>query len=195
MSMPGRAWQAIRRCIAPGNAVAGAGSETGRTRRVDLDDNGQSMLRVRLRRALHIGKQVIEWLEGTQHDSERMAQEALRKERRARRRSLVLLLKLMNHDQRQEFRKCRYFHVTGAASGERYRIRTDLIANIDVLRDDGGVKYRLCVGPTGVPVYDVMAAQLLHLQDASTEQRFLQQANILSALSEEHGYFRTMWSA
>src|SRR5690349_3670910 len=40
-------------------------------------------------------------------------QELLRKERRALRRSLVLLVRLLSPEQRQEFRKTRYFHVVG----------------------------------------------------------------------------------
>jgi hypothetical protein len=122
--------------------------------------------------------------------------EIIRNERRAKRRALILLLGLLNPEQRQEFRDFRYFHVTGAGSRERYRIRVDMIANIDVLGDDGKVKYRLCVHPTGgVPVYDVMAAQLLHLQDAVTEKRLLQQANALPALPERSVCSRPAWNA
>jgi hypothetical protein len=120
--------------------------------------------------------------------------EAMRKERRANRRALVLLLKLLNPVQRQEFRTMGYFHATGGNSGTRYRIRPDTIANIDVLCDDGRVKYRLCVTPTGgVPMYDVMAAQMLHLQDPVTEPRLLRQANIHPARREDLGLSVFEW--
>ncbi|MGH7461883.1 MAG: hypothetical protein ACREMA_12785, partial [Longimicrobiales bacterium] len=56
------------------------------------------------------------------------------------------------------------------------------------------VMYRLCAHPAGdIPVYDVMAAQMLHLQDAATEQRFLQHANVHPALSEEGLRARAAW--
>lgn len=116
--------------------------------------------------------------------------EAMRKKtRRAERRALLLLMRLLKPEQRQEFRVSGHFHVTGGSSGDRYRIRVGMIANIDVLRDDGMVNHRLCVHPIGgVPVYDVMAAQMLHLQDPSTEERFLRQANICPARQEDRGF-------
>jgi hypothetical protein len=106
-------------------------------------------------------------------------QEAMRKERRAQRRSLVLMVKLLTPEQRREFRMSQHFHVTGGSTGCIYRIRTGRTANIDVLREDGRLRYRLCVVPVGgVPVYDVMAAQMLHLQDPHTEETLLMTANI-----------------
>jgi hypothetical protein len=105
--------------------------------------------------------------------------EAMRKERRAQRRSLILLVRLLTPEQRQEFRMLQHFHVTGGRTGCRYRIRTGRTANIDVLHEDGRLRYRLCVVPVGgVPVYDVMAAQMLHLQDPHTEEALLMSANI-----------------
>jgi hypothetical protein len=66
-----------------------------------------------------------------------------------------------------------------------------MIANIDVLGDDGKVEYRLCVTPTGgVPMYDVMAAQLLHLQDCATEEKLLRQANIHPAIPKNRACSR-----
>lgn len=109
-------------------------------------------------------------------------QDALQKERRAKRRSLCLLLKLLNGEQRREFRQSRHFHVIGGGTGVRYRIRVDPFSNIDVLYPNGTVKHQLCVHPTGdVPIYDKLAAQLLYLQDPSTERRLLRKANILPA--------------
>jgi hypothetical protein len=140
-------------------------------------------------------ERIREQLLEAQRKSDLARQDAMRRDRRARRRALTLLLKLMSPEQREEFRVSRHFHVTGGSSRHRYRIRVDKIANIDVLGDDGKVKYRLCVLPAGsVPVYDVMAAQLLHLQDPATEERLLRQANALPALAEDHLYSRTAWT-
>lgn len=123
-------------------------------------------------------------------------QEQIRRDRRAKRRALTLLLKLLSPQQRQEFREFRHFHVTGGRSGNRYRVRAATFANIDVLYANGRVKHRLCAHPTGdVPVYDVMAAQMLHLQDPVTEQRFLQRANVHPALSEDCLHSRPAWMA
>lgn len=127
--------------------------------------------------------QVIE----NQRNNELVRMGEMRQERRAKRRSLSLLMKLLNPQQREEFRTQRYFHVTGGRSGNRYRIRIAAFANIDVLTPEGRVRHRLCAHPAGdVPVFDVMAAQMLHLQDAASEQRFLRRANIHPPLPEEH---------
>lgn len=97
--------------------------------------------------------------------------------RRAQRRALMLLLGLLSPQQRQEFSRKRYFHVTGGSTGTVYRIRAGVVANIDVLDAAGNVKHRLCFHPIGgVPLYDVMAAQVLYLQDPDAEQRVLHQA-------------------
>ncbi len=108
----------------------------------------------------------------------RAAEQTKKLIRRSERRALVLLLRQLNYVQRQEFRIYRYFHVVGGSSGGLYRIRTSATANIDVLLPDGRVKWRLCAGPVGVPVYAAMTGQLLHLQDPASEEQFLQRANI-----------------
>jgi len=140
-----------------------------------------------------------EWLrdeiQDPQRRNERVRRDAMWSERRATRRSLVLMMKLMTPEQRKEFRTCRYFHVKGGSTGEHYRIRVGTIANIDVLRDDGMVKHRLCARPADdVPVYDVMAAQMLHLQDSGSEHRFLLQANIQPTLPEDRAGHRAAWT-
>jgi len=129
-----------------------------------------------------------------QRNLELATQKAMRKDRRAERKALSLLMSLLNPEQRRDFRECRHFYVTGGSSRERYRIRVGMIANIDVLGNDGKVKYRLCVTPTGgVPVYDVMAAQLLHLQDSVTEEQLLRQANVHPAVPEDRVCSRLAW--
>lgn len=118
-----------------------------------------------------------EWLQAAQRAREQRGREAIQKAR-AERKALSLLLGLLNQEQRHDFHECGYFHVTGASSGDRYRIRVDSAVNIDVLGDDGAIKYHLCARPSGnIPMYDVMAAQLLYLQDRESESRFLQRAN------------------
>lgn len=194
MSVLKRTWHTIRRFIAPtdATAVADPAADAGTGRRNDILET----LRAGNRWVSRFCEQFKEQRQETLRDSERVREDAMRKERRAKRKALLLLLKQLNPEQRQEFRKYRHFHVIGGSSGDRYRIRVDMIANIDVLRDDGKAKYRLCVRPVDdVPMYDVMAAQLLHLQDPRTEPRFLQQANIHSTLPESHVCFRTTWGS
>ncbi len=106
-----------------------------------------------------------------------LAQETARSKRLAAHKAHVLLLNLLNSEQRREFQAHGYFHVTGGSSGDHYRIRMGSVANIDVLHNDGTVKRCLCAYPTGeIPVYDVMAGQLLYLQDPHAEKHFLAQA-------------------
>ncbi|HEU4376155.1 MAG TPA: hypothetical protein VFS02_21860 [Telluria sp.] len=117
------------------------------------------------------------WMQAVQDARERRGREAKQRacaEQRAR----TLLLGLLNREQRAEFETGGYFHVTGGASGERYRIRADSAVNIDVFGPDGSIRFHLCARPAGnIPMCDVMAGQLLYLQDSSTEARFLEQAN------------------
>lgn len=97
--------------------------------------------------------------------------------RRANRKALVLLLMVLNPEQREEFRKDGRFHVIGGSTGTRYRIRKGRVGNIDVFNGKR-VAYRLCAHPTdGVPDYDVMASQALYLQDPNSEREFVSKAN------------------
>jgi hypothetical protein len=106
----------------------------------------------------------------------RLGQEAIQKSR-AEQRSFSLLLSLLSQEQRHEFQVYGHFHVRGGSTGDSYRIRVDSAVNIDVLGQNGVVKYHLCAHPMGnIPMYDVMAGQLLYLQDAASERRFLEHA-------------------
>jgi len=177
------AWRAIRRFIVrtntPDATPQPVDPHSGWTRAVDRCNGALRNVRAVSRQLHDFYGQIREQVEETQRNRELVWQDLMRKDRRANRRALILLTRLLSPEQRQEFRKSGYFHVVGGASGDRYRIRADMVANIDALREDGAVKYRLCILPTGgVPLYDVMAAQLLHLQDPGTEQTFLQQANV-----------------
>jgi hypothetical protein len=103
---------------------------------------------------------------------------------RAEKRARTLLLNLLSDQQRLEFQSHGFFYVTGGSSGDRYRIRLDSVVNIDVISKDGTVREYLCARPIGdIPMYDVMAAQLLYLQDPGSEARFLNQANRHATLS------------
>lgn len=117
------------------------------------------------------------WMRAVQYAREQRGREAMQRAR-AEQRARSLLLSLLNEQQRGEFEAGGCFHVTGGSSGDRYRIRADSAVNIDVFGADGAVRFHLCARPAGdIPMYDVMAGQLLYLQDSSTEARFLKQAN------------------
>lgn len=117
------------------------------------------------------------WVRAVQDAREQRGRAALQRVRAAQR-ARTLLLSLLSDVQRREFQANGYFHVTGGSSGDRYRIRFDSTVNIDVLDADGSARYHLCARPTGdIPMYDVMAGQLLYLQDGGTEAQFLDQAN------------------
>lgn len=130
-----------------------------------------------LNRARLICARCRQWLQAVRRAHENLGQEAVQKGR-AEQRSLSLLLSLLSPEQRNEFQSYGHFYVTGGSSGDRYRIRVDSAVNIDVLGENGTVKYHLCARPSGnIPMYDVMAGQLLYLQDGRAETRFLAQAN------------------
>lgn len=117
------------------------------------------------------------WLRAVQDARERRGR-AMRQRVHAEQRARSLLLSLLDGEQRADFEAGGYFHVTGGGSGERYRIRADSAVNIDVFGPDGSIRFHLCARPAGnIPMYDVMAGQLLYLQDSRTEARFLEQAN------------------
>lgn len=189
-----RAWRAVCRYIARANTPATANPQTGSAGNVHWRNDGPDTVHADNSRLHGFYDWVKDRMLEAQRDSELVMQEEMRKDRRAKRRALSLLMKLLNPEQRQEFRRYRHFHVIGGSSGNRYRIRAAAFANIDVLGTDGKVRHRLCAHPAGdVPVYDVMAAQMLHLQDPVTEPRFLQRANIHPALSEDRVRSSSVW--
>jgi hypothetical protein len=113
---------------------------------------------------------------------------------RAKRRSLGLMMSLLSPEQRLEFETCRYFHVIGGSTGTLYRIRVAAFANIDIPGPHGRTMYRLCAHPAGdVPVYDVMAAQLLHLQDPAAEKAFLRHAHVHPVVAPARSASGTFW--
>jgi hypothetical protein len=136
-----------------------------------------------LSKAKRLWKRCRRWLEAALLAQQSTRREAAQK-RLAEKRSLSLLLGLLSEEQRVEFESQGFFHVTGGSSGERYRIRRDSVVNIDVLAKDGSARIYLCARPMGnLPMYDVMAAQLLYLQGRESETRFLDRANRHATLS------------
>jgi hypothetical protein len=188
------AWRAVCRFIGRTDRAIIVESDTQRSNQARQRNDMEERARAGNGRLHGFYDRVREQVLENQRHSELAMREEMRSDRRAKRRALILLMTLLNPEQREEFRKFRQFHVIGGNSGNRYRIRVAAFANIDVLCANGRVKHRLCAHPAGdVPVYDVMAAQLLHLQDPATEQRFLQRANVHPPLSEDRLHSRSAW--
>lgn len=130
----------------------------------------------RLPAALALWTHCREWLQAVQLARERRSRQALQ-QAQAEQRALSLLRTLLSREQHDEFDRYGYFHVTGGRSGVRYRIRRNCGVNVDVLGNDGNVHYHLCARPAGdIPMSDVMAGQLLFLQDPDAEPQFLEHA-------------------
>jgi hypothetical protein len=98
----------------------------------------------------------------------RLAEIGLFEDRRARERSLNLLVRCLTRAQRAEFECSQAFKVRGK-TGQEYRITYAASANIEVLTQSGMVSHRLCAGPVGVPVPAVMLAQKLMLETQEHE--------------------------
>jgi hypothetical protein len=96
------------------------------------------------------------------------ADAGLIEDRRARERAMNLLLQYLTPAQRAEFERTCAFKVRGR-SGQLYRITYATTANIEVLEQPGMVIRRLCAGPLGVPIPDVMLAQKLMLEADESE--------------------------
>lgn len=165
-----RAWGPVRQALQECIRVLHAILEISRTHRLESPRRDGP---VRAPPRLRLWARSSQWIGDLQRERAR-AHRVIQDKRRAERRALTLLLKLLDCGQREDFRKRGHFHVTGGASGDCYRIRADPFANIDVLDPSLRVRHRLCAQPTGdVPVFDMMAAQLLYLQDPIAEARFL----------------------
>lgn len=133
-------------------------------------------------------------LDAARRRNEQAAIEETKSYLRAKRRSLTLMLGLLNPQQREEFRNYHYFHVIGGKTGVRYRIRVASFANIDIIGPNGRTMSRICAHPAGdVPVYDVMAAQMLHLADAATEKTFLRYTNVHPVVGSERRTDGAFW--
>lgn len=103
----------------------------------------------------------------------------MRRQLRANRETLALLLRVLSPRQRQSLRETGSFMLLGGASGLRYRIHANGLANIDQLDAGGAVAYRLHIAPArelALPGW--LAMQALHLQDPETEYPFLAAAQV-----------------
>jgi hypothetical protein len=98
----------------------------------------------------------------------RFAEMGLFEDRRARERSLSLLVRCLTPAQRAEFQRTNTFTVRGR-SGQRYRITYATTANVEALGPHGTVERRLCAGPMGVPIPSVMLAQKLMLENQESD--------------------------
>jgi hypothetical protein len=193
-----RARQAVERLLTGGAASAGAAApaqrNTMQAQRNSIRPIRTSAILQLYLRLCRFATWVDDYLNAARSRNEALAIEETKTYLRAKRRALTLMLGLLNPEQREEFRRYRHFHVIGGATGTRYRIRVAAFANIDVLGPTGRTMYRLCVHPGGdVPVYDAMAAQMLHLQDPVTEKSFLKQANVHPVVAQDRRAERVFW--
>lgn len=98
---------------------------------------------------------------------EKYKQERLKREedrRLAQEKAELLLVQHLNKKQKKAYEENRCIPVDGQ-SGKKYIIRKGRAKNIDVLKEDGTVDYRLCVHPQEqVPDEDTMLAQKLFLE-------------------------------
>lgn len=109
----------------------------------------------------------------------RPAPPQLRRQLRADREALALLLRVLSRRQRESLREQGCFHVIGGASGLRYRLRAAGEPNIDQLDAGGAVEYRLHIAPACALAFPGwLAMQALHLQDPETEHPFLAAAQV-----------------
>lgn len=108
---------------------------------------------------------------------------ALINRERAKRRAQSLFLSHLTDEQRREFDT--HNHITiRTPSGRVVRINHGMVGNVDVFDVAGRRKtMRLCAHPDGVPVFDTMLAQLLHLRDPELEQEFFRIANRLPVIA------------
>jgi hypothetical protein len=174
-----------------------AGPATGMQTPPDAADAMSGVRAIARRRRTRLARfaaWVNDYLDSARRRNEQAAIEETKSYLRAKRRSLTLMLSLLNPQQREEFRNYHYFHVIGGKTGARYRIRVASFANIDIIGPNGRTMSRICAHPAGdVPVYDVMAAQMLHLSDAATEKTFLRYANVHPVVGSERRTDGAFW--
>ena len=90
---------------------------------------------------------------------------ARRSRREAELRGAQLLSDHLSREQRSEYERRGYFHVTGSDTGKRYRIQHGQQMNIEELDERGRRVRVLCFMPEGrVPLGDVLLAQKMALE-------------------------------
>lgn len=114
------------------------------------------------------------WAEQSRQAAERNKR-AVEEREAASRKALLLLLSILNAEQRKEYTERKQFHVR-SKSGKRYQISRGYQHNIHEV-DDTGLRLVNFCGHVGadVPIEDHMAAQALHL--IHNEEEFLRIAN------------------
>ena len=90
---------------------------------------------------------------------------ARRSRREAELRGAQLLSEHLTREQRSEYERRGYFHVTGSDTGKRYRIQHGQQMNVEELNEHGRRVRVLCFMPEGrVPLGDVLLAQKMALE-------------------------------
>jgi hypothetical protein len=108
-------------------------------------------------------------------EHQRLADEAAEKRRLATARARELLESVLDHQQREQLQRSRFFDMIVGQNRRRYRIHHGTHGNVRLLDDTGREVVRYCAQPDYVPTEDAMAAQKLMLE--SDEDAFLRVAN------------------
>ncbi len=131
-------------------------------------------------RAVEIQPQISEE-ERQRHEQERIRLEEVARQKReeedrqrkiAEEKALQLLLENLEENQAEIFKRTGAIPVV-AKSGRKYSIRKGTSGNVDELNEKDAVWKRLCFHPAdyNIPVYDVMLAQKLMLENCEEEAR------------------------
>jgi hypothetical protein len=96
---------------------------------------------------------------------ERWVASAHRFRREAELRGAQLLADHLSREQRTEYERRGYFHVTGSDTGKRYRIQSGYQMNVEELDGRGRRVRSLCFMPEGcLPLGDLLLAQKIALE-------------------------------
>ena len=111
---------------------------------------------------------------------------ARRSRREAELRGAQLLSAHLSREQRNEYERRGYFHVTGSDTGKRYRIQHGQQMNMEELDEHGRRVRVLCFMPEGrVPLGDVLLAQKVALELFEADALRVANRSTLWAASED----------
>jgi hypothetical protein len=112
---------------------------------------------------------------------------AHRSRREAELRGARLLSDHLSREQRSEYGRRGYFHVTGSDTGKRYRIQRGYQMNVEELDERGRWVRTLCFAPEGrVPLGDLLLAQKMALELFEADAlRIAKQSPMWDAISDE----------
>lgn len=119
-------------------------------------------------------EQEAQW-KAEREEVQRRATAAEQTRREACERAKRLLDSMLDHQQREQLKKDRFFEVIAKHSRRRYRIRYSTHGNVRLLDDTGREVISYCAQPNGVPTEDSMLAQKLQIEH--DEDAFLRVAN------------------